>query len=71
MDCHYGKRLPTDLLLAPCHGLTREQVVEYMTNELITKYGTDNAITAFVDKYDFYMFPVVNVDGEPQICPVE
>lgn len=42
-----------------------------MTNELITKYGTDNAITAFVDKYDFYMFPVVNVDGEPQICPVE
>ncbi|KAJ2965442.1 hypothetical protein NQ176_g10612 [Zarea fungicola] len=40
-------------------------VVEYMTNELITKYGTDQALTAFVDKYDFYMFPIVNVDGTP------
>ncbi|KAK2603613.1 hypothetical protein QQS21_004194 [Conoideocrella luteorostrata] len=38
-------------------------VVEYMTNELISKYGSDNEITAFVDKYDFYMFPIVNVDG--------
>ncbi|KAG8416118.1 hypothetical protein J3459_013780 [Metarhizium acridum] len=41
-------------------------VVEYMTNELITKYGSDNATTAFVDKYDFYMFPIVNVDGKQQ-----
>ncbi|KAG5984613.1 hypothetical protein E4U55_004055, partial [Claviceps digitariae] len=38
-------------------------VVEYMTHELITKYGSDHNITAFVDKYDFYMFPIVNVDG--------
>lgn len=35
-----------------------------MTNELISKYGSDNSITAFVDKYDFYMFPIVNVDGK-------
>lgn len=34
-----------------------------MTNELASKYGSDSDITAFVDKYDFYMFPIVNVDG--------
>ncbi|KAJ6781181.1 hypothetical protein PWT90_05958 [Aphanocladium album] len=38
-------------------------VVEYFTNELISKYGSDQTITSFVDKYDFYMFPIVNVDG--------
>ncbi|KAK2616658.1 hypothetical protein QQS21_000481 [Conoideocrella luteorostrata] len=37
--------------------------VEYMANELITKYNTDSAIKAVVDKYDFYMLPIVNVDG--------
>lgn len=37
-----------------------------MTNELISNYGSDNDITAFVDKYDFYMFPIVNVDGMSQ-----
>ncbi|KAG6130276.1 hypothetical protein E4U35_002016 [Claviceps purpurea] len=38
-------------------------VVEYMTHELISKYDSDAEITSFVDKYDFYMFPIVNVDG--------
>ncbi|KAM3550405.1 hypothetical protein MY1884_008268 [Beauveria asiatica] len=38
-------------------------VVEYFINELLSKYGTDNTITSFVDKYDFYLFPIVNVDG--------
>ncbi|OAA34208.1 carboxypeptidase [Metarhizium rileyi] len=38
-------------------------VIEYMINELTTKYGSDNEITSFVDKYDFYLFPIVNVDG--------
>lgn len=37
--------------------------VEYMANELITKYSTDGAIKAVVEKYDFYMLPIVNVDG--------
>lgn len=47
-------------------------VVEYFTNELISKYGSDSTITSFVDKYDFYMFPIVNVDGtspHPHITP--
>ncbi|KAG5930356.1 hypothetical protein E4U42_001871 [Claviceps africana] len=38
-------------------------VVEYITHQLLSKYGSDPKITAFVDKYDFYMFPIVNVDG--------
>ncbi|QUC22950.1 uncharacterized protein UV8b_07191 [Ustilaginoidea virens] len=37
--------------------------VEYMMSELVTNYGSDTSITAFVDKYDFYLFPIVNVDG--------
>lgn len=39
------------------------QTVEYMANELITKYSSDSTIKAVVDKYDFYVFPIVNVDG--------
>jgi hypothetical protein len=51
------------------NGLTGEKVVEYMTNELATKYGSDKDITAFMDKFDFYMFPIVNVDGaHPDLC---
>ncbi|KAG6014066.1 hypothetical protein E4U41_004930 [Claviceps citrina] len=38
-------------------------VVEYMAHQLIAKYGVDDDVTAFVDKYDFYLFPIVNVDG--------
>ncbi|OAA72837.1 carboxypeptidase A1 precursor [Akanthomyces lecanii RCEF 1005] len=38
-------------------------VVEYFINELVSKYGSDQKITSFVDKYDFYLFPIVNVDG--------
>ncbi|KAF5131381.1 Metallocarboxypeptidase A-like protein [Metarhizium anisopliae] len=37
--------------------------LEYITNELVAKYATDSAVKAVVDKYDFYMFPIVNVDG--------
>ncbi|OAQ65367.1 carboxypeptidase [Pochonia chlamydosporia 170] len=37
--------------------------LEYISKELITKYPTDSAIKAVVDKYDFYIFPIVNVDG--------
>ncbi|ATY65742.1 carboxypeptidase A1 precursor [Cordyceps militaris] len=35
-------------------------VIEYFINELVTKYGSDQRITSFVDKYDFYLFPIVN-----------
>ncbi|KAK0661827.1 Metallocarboxypeptidase A-like protein [Lasiodiplodia hormozganensis] len=36
---------------------------EYVAYQLLTKYDTDAAIKSYVDKYDFYVFPVVNPDG--------
>lgn len=38
-------------------------VVEYAAYTLLTKYATDTQIKSFVDKYDFYIFPIVNPDG--------
>lgn len=37
--------------------------VEYMAWQLLTKYSTDVAIKALVDKFDFYIMPIVNPDG--------
>lgn len=39
-------------------------VVEYFSYNLLTKYASDAEIKGFVDKYDFYIFPVVNPDGK-------
>jgi hypothetical protein len=39
-------------------------VVEYMAYNLLTNYAKSTEIKGFIDKYDFYMFPVVNPDGE-------
>ncbi|SPJ73312.1 related to carboxypeptidase A [Fusarium torulosum] len=36
---------------------------EYMAYQLLTKYSTDSAVKAIVDKFDFYITPVVNPDG--------
>ncbi|KAM0444554.1 hypothetical protein ACHAQK_002047 [Fusarium lateritium] len=36
---------------------------EYMAYQLLTKYSTDTAVKAIVDKFDFYITPVVNPDG--------
>ncbi|EKG18003.1 Peptidase M14 carboxypeptidase A [Macrophomina phaseolina MS6] len=36
---------------------------EYVAYQLLTKYDTNTAIKSYVDKYDFYVFPVVNPDG--------
>ncbi|KAJ0163190.1 Metallocarboxypeptidase A-like protein [Colletotrichum tanaceti] len=36
---------------------------EYIAWNLLSKYSTDAEVRAFVDKYDFYIFPVVNPDG--------
>ncbi|KAK3331626.1 carboxypeptidase A2 [Cercophora scortea] len=41
----------------------REWTVEYMAYNLLTSYNSSTEIKGFVDKYDFYMFPVVNPDG--------
>ncbi|KAI9641266.1 hypothetical protein NHQ30_010066 [Ciborinia camelliae] len=38
-------------------------VVEYMAYNLLTNYATSTEIKGFVDKYDYYIFPVVNPDG--------
>jgi carboxypeptidase A4 len=39
-------------------------VVEYMAYNLLTNYAKSSEIKGFIDKYDFYLFPVVNPDGE-------
>eukprot|EP00112_Aurelia_sp_Birch-Aquarium-sp1_P006038 Seg1675.1 transcript_id=Seg1675.1/GoldUCD/mRNA.D3Y31 product="Carboxypeptidase A2" protein_id=Seg1675.1/GoldUCD/D3Y31 len=35
----------------------------YMINEMLTKYGKDSSVTAMLDKMDFVVMPVLNVDG--------
>eukprot|EP01080_Neovahlkampfia_damariscottae_P011439 gene11439-4606_t len=37
--------------------------VMYIMNELITKYETDATVQHLVDRLEFHMFPVLNVDG--------
>ena len=37
--------------------------VEYQAFTLLSNYSTNAEIKSFVDKYDFYIFPVVNPDG--------
>ncbi|KAG9247561.1 hypothetical protein BJ878DRAFT_165977 [Calycina marina] len=36
---------------------------EYFAYNLLTNYATSTEIKGFVDKYDYYIFPVVNPDG--------
>lgn len=36
-------------------------VTEYFAYNLLTNYTTNSEIKGFVDNYDFYVFPVVNV----------
>ncbi|KAI1257137.1 hypothetical protein MGN70_000176 [Eutypa lata] len=38
-------------------------VAEYQAFQLLTKYSTDAAVKALVDKFDFYIIPIVNPDG--------
>jgi len=35
-----------------------------MAYQLLTKMDSDPVTEGYVDKYDFYIFPVVNPDGE-------
>ncbi|KAF2197694.1 hypothetical protein GQ43DRAFT_424031 [Delitschia confertaspora ATCC 74209] len=37
--------------------------VEYIAWQLLTKYGSDASVKALVDKFDFYIMPIVNPDG--------
>lgn len=36
---------------------------EYFAYQLLTKYASDANIRALVDKFDFYITPIVNPDG--------
>ncbi|KAM5348961.1 hypothetical protein ACJ41O_008784 [Fusarium nematophilum] len=36
---------------------------EYLAYQLLTKYASDSAVKAIVDKFDFYITPVANPDG--------
>lgn len=37
--------------------------VEYVAWQLLTRYGTDGAVKAVLDRFDFYIMPVANPDG--------
>ncbi|KAI2636233.1 hypothetical protein GGS26DRAFT_581163 [Hypomontagnella submonticulosa] len=39
------------------------KVVEYLTYQLVVNYNNDTTVKGFLDKYDFYILPVVNPDG--------
>jgi murein tripeptide amidase MpaA len=39
------------------------KTTEYIAYTLLTQYGSNAAVTAVVDKFDFYITPVVNPDG--------
>ncbi|EON69315.1 hypothetical protein W97_08575 [Coniosporium apollinis CBS 100218] len=38
-------------------------VSQYTAYFMLSSYATDASVKAFVDKYDYYIFPVVNPDG--------
>ncbi|KXJ88766.1 hypothetical protein Micbo1qcDRAFT_150656 [Microdochium bolleyi] len=39
------------------------KVVEYLAYKLVTNYNNDTAVKSVLDKYDFYILPIVNPDG--------
>ncbi|POS74929.1 carboxypeptidase A4 [Diaporthe helianthi] len=39
------------------------KTTQYIAYTLLTQYGSNAAVTAVVDKFDFYIAPVVNPDG--------
>ena len=43
------------------------QTTEYLAWQLLTKYSTDTAVKALVDKFDFYIMPIVNPDGRSNL----
>ncbi|KAA8566169.1 hypothetical protein EYC84_008771 [Monilinia fructicola] len=42
--------------------------LKYMAYNLLTNYATNTEIKGFVDKYDYYIFPVVNPDAYGYSC---
>ena len=39
------------------------KVVEYLAYNLLSNYASNTDIRGLVDKFDFYIFPIVNPDG--------
>ncbi|KAH7041540.1 uncharacterized protein B0I36DRAFT_380267 [Microdochium trichocladiopsis] len=39
------------------------KVAEYLAYQLVVNYNNDTAVKAVLDKYDFYILPIVNPDG--------
>ncbi|KOS20023.1 Metallocarboxypeptidase A [Escovopsis weberi] len=38
-------------------------VVEYVAHTLLAGYGSDANLTRYLDQFDFYLIPIVNIDG--------
>jgi hypothetical protein len=52
------------LLLGSGKRLTGRSTIEYVAQQLVQGYKSgDNVTQAFLDNYDFYIFPFVNPDG--------
>jgi hypothetical protein len=43
--------------------------VEFVASALLNTYENSTEIKGYVDKYDYYIFPVVNPDGGRQPSP--
>ncbi|OWA50155.1 Carboxypeptidase B [Hypsibius exemplaris] len=60
-----GKTKPAVWMDAQIHA--REWIacatVTYMMNKLVTEYGLNETVTRMVDQIDWYVLPVINVDG--------
>lgn len=39
------------------------KVNEYIAYYLLSNYDSNAEVKGFLDKYDFYVFPIVNPDG--------
>lgn len=44
-------------------------VTEYIAHSLLERYGTDRDIEHALDRFDFYIFPIVNPDGMSSHVP--
>jgi murein tripeptide amidase MpaA len=54
----------SDPLLPLRHKLTKTSTIEYVAQQLVQGYKSgDNVTQAFLNNYDFYIFPFVNPDG--------
>ncbi|KAF4626386.1 hypothetical protein G7Y89_g11771 [Cudoniella acicularis] len=61
-----GKGKPAVVIHGTVHA--REWIttltVEYLAYNLLSNYSSNPEITSYIDKYDFFIFPVVNPDGK-------